>query len=117
MMVDDVSMYAWWYLDDGDILLHPEYVKDFLASNKVASEAVGGKRNEGKTEIIYYCTKEEFQANYDKWNIKALEEAQFDIKCMANPGQKTITLGCVCGPVTEKVKHFQEKINTVRKMM
>ena len=58
-----------WYLDDGDVFCCPWLVKHFLVAFDQANPLVGAKRSCPKTEVIFYCTRDELEANTQNWAL------------------------------------------------
>ena len=108
-----------WYLDDGDIICHPELVLAILQSHDNADAAAGGSRNLSKSEVLYFVDEATLAAHTSDWHLAEVG-ALADVKCAENHG---LTLGVATGDLdaierqlerkTEVVKAIQERIATV----
>ena len=63
-----------WYLDDGRIWMHPALARNFLSCFDRCTAATGGRRNRGKTKIVFYMPQDEAQRHAQEWHLRELEE-------------------------------------------
>ena len=102
-----------WYLDDGRIWMHPALARNFLSCFDRCTAATGGRRNRGKTKIVFYMPQDEAQRHAQEWHLHELEELG-EVSYL--PEQIT-TLGAETGGTAEMRRQFLEKTAVVKTML
>ena len=101
-----------WYLDDGDVLCCPLLVNHFLVAFDQANPQAGAKRSKPKTEVIFYCSQDELDANSQQW---ALEEIR-QLESVSTADKGSVTLGVATGPDEYVAEQLKQKARVVKAM-
>ena len=107
-----VGLVDFWYLDDGDILCHPQLVVPYLQAFDEANAQIGAVRNPQKTEVLYYTSSESLEQQRAPWQLDLVKEKA--TVHLASEG--TLTLGVATGPPETITNQLEKKTHVVKAM-
>ena len=101
-----------WYLDDGDILCCPGLVVPFLQAFDVVNPSVGAARSCPKTEVIYYCSAQDLEANSMHWRLDEVRT----LGSVSTAEGGSMTLGVATGPDAFVAEQLGQKAQVAQAM-